>query len=73
MMEATPTFVLPNQFLFWVVRKILVYYDLDLVLIKYYKKRLNCQLKNRKTYINEDNSIKFTELLLPTHLPIPIN
>ena len=71
-MEAIPTFALPNQFLIYVAGKVLVHYDLNLVLTEYYKERLNSQLKNRETYTNEDNSTESTELLLPTHLPILI-
>ena len=73
MMEATPNFALPNQFLVWVAKKVLAHYDLDLVLTDYYKERLESQLKNRETHTNENNSTESTELLLPTHLPVPIN
>ena len=43
-----PNFVLPNEFLIWVAKKILAHNDLDLVLIDYYKKRLESQLKNKE-------------------------
>lgn len=62
------TFTLSNWFLVWMAKKVLVYYDLDLILIKYYKKRLKAQLKNRKIYINKKNLTEFIILLLSTHL-----
>ena len=60
-METVPIFVLANQLLVWVVGKVLVYYNLDLVLTEYYKKRLDFQMKNKKTYTNED---KLTESIV---------
>lgn len=36
--ELKLTFILSNQFLVWIAIKIFVYYDLNLVLTKYYKK-----------------------------------
>ena len=68
MMEATPTFALPNQFLVWVVGKILAHCDLDLVLTEYYKERLDSQLKNRETHMNGLDS---TELPETTGLQLP--
>lgn len=73
MIEVISTFILLNQFLVWVTKKILIYYDLDLVLSKYYKERLGFQLKNKEIYTNENNLTKTTELLLLTHLFIIIN
>ena len=71
--EPAPTFELPNQFLVWVTKKVLAQSDLDLLLTEYYKERLESQLKNRETYMNEDNSTESTILSLPTHLPVPID
>ena len=59
MKKATPNFVLSNQFLIWVDKKILVYYDFDLIPADYYKKWLEFQLKNRKTNIK---TLVLTEL-----------
>ncbi len=73
MIEATPTFALPNKFLVWVAGKILLHCDLDLVLTEYYKERLDSRLKNKETNMNEDNPIESTLLSLPTHLPVPID
>lgn len=39
-MEETFIFALPNQFLVWLGKKIFMYCNLDVVLTKYYKKRL---------------------------------
>lgn len=41
--ETTPTFALFDQFLVLVTKKFLVQCDLDLVLSKYYKERLESQ------------------------------
>ena len=40
MMETTLIFALSNQFLVWVAKKVFVQSDLDLVLTKSYKERL---------------------------------
>ena len=56
MVEATRIFTLPNLFLVWKAKKNLVKCDLVLVLTEYYKKRIESRLKNRKTYMNENNS-----------------
>ena len=71
MMEAIPTFTLPNQFLLWVVKKVFVQSDLDLILNEYYKKRVQSQLKNRKTHTNGlilTESTYLTRLQIPTDL-----
>lgn len=47
-MKVIPTFALPIQFLIWIAKKVLAQSNLDLLLTKYYKKRLESQLKNRK-------------------------
>ena len=39
-MKLVPIFKLPNQFLVWMAQKFIAQSDLDLLLIKYYKKRL---------------------------------
>ena len=39
-MEATPTFTLPNQFLVWVTKKVLAHCDLNLLQTEYHKERL---------------------------------
>lgn len=62
-MEAAPTFMLPNQFLVWVAKKVFAQCDLDLVLTEYYKKRLESRLKNWETHANE--STDSTELQIP--------
>ena len=72
-MDETPTFPLPNQFLVWVARKFLDRSDLDLLLTEYYKERLESQLKNRETHMNEDNSTESTGSRIPTHLPVSID
>ena len=72
-MEATPIFTLPNQFLVWVAKKVLVQSDLDLVLTEYYKDRLESQLKNRETSINDNNLTELTASTIKTHLPVSIN
>ena len=54
--EATPTFALTNQFLIWVAKKVFAQSDLDFVLTEYYKERLEFQLKNRETHMNENKS-----------------
>ncbi len=71
--EPAPTFEFSNQFLVWVSQKVLERSDLDLLLTEYYKKRLESQLKNKQTHMNEDNSTESTVLLLPTHLLVPID
>ena len=68
MMEATPNFALPNQFLVWVAKKVLTHCDLDLVLTDYYKKRLESQLKNRET---DTKTPVLTELNESTGLQLP--
>ena len=68
MMEATPTFALPNQFLVWVAKKVLAQSDLDLVLTEYYKERLESRLKNRETHTN---GLILTESTDTTGLRIP--
>ncbi len=72
MIEATPTFTLPNQIQVCVAKKVLAKGDLDLILTEYYEERLECRLKNRKTHMNEDNSTQPTVLSTP-NLPIPSN
>ena len=71
--EATPNFALNNQFLVWVAKKVLGQSDLDLLLTKYYKARLESRLKNRTTHINEDNSTKQTLSTTPTYLPVLVD
>lgn len=71
MMEVIPTFTLPNQFLLWVVKKVFVQSNLDLILTEYYKKRVQSQLKNRKTHKNGlilTESTNLTGLQIPTDL-----
>ena len=68
MIEATPTFALPNQFLVWVAKKVLAQSDLDLVLTEYYKERLESRLKNRETHTN---GLILTESTNSTGLRIP--
>lgn len=68
-MEATPTFALLNQFLVWKAKKMLAQCDHDLVLIEYYKKRLESRLKNGKKHTNKlilTEITELTELQLPT-------
>lgn len=72
-MEVISTFTLPNQFFVQVAKKVLTHCDLNLILIKYYEKRLEAQLKNRKTYMNEENLTESIILSLPTHLPVSSN
>ena len=67
-MEATPTFALPNQFLVWVAKKVLAKCDLDLVLTEYYKERLESRLKNRERHTKKPVPNKLTE---PTGLQLP--
>ena len=50
MTKPVPTFELPNQFLVWVVQKVIVQSDFDLLLTEYYKERLKSRLKNRETH-----------------------
>ena len=64
-MEATPTFALPNQFLVWVAKKVLVQSDLDLVLTDYYEERLESRLENRETHTTEYISTEPTEPKIP--------
>lgn len=66
-------FILFNQFFIQIAKKVFIQSKLYLVLIKYYKKRLESQLKNRKTHINEKNLTKSIILLLPTYLFIFFN
>ena len=54
-------------------KKVLAQSDLDLVLTEYYKDRLESQLKNRETSINDDNLTKSTASIIETHLPVPID
>ena len=61
-MEATPTFALTNQFLVWVVKKVLAKCDLD-------EEKLESRLKIRETHLNEDKSTEFTVLNTP-NLPV---
>ena len=42
----------------------------DLILTKYYKERLESQLKNRKIYINEKNLTESIILSLPINILI---
>ena len=65
MIEIAPIFALSNQVLVWIAAKVLAHYDLDLILTKYYKERLDSQLKNKKTYINESNLTESTVLNIP--------
>ena len=46
--ELVPIFELPNLFLVWIAQKVLSLLDLNLLLTKYYKERLNPRLKNEK-------------------------
>ncbi len=74
--EPAPIFELPNQFLVWVVQKIIAQSDLDLLLTKYYKERLESRLKNREDTIDHiptdylstesTKSIESTKLRTPT-------
>ena len=59
-------FKLPNQFLVWVVQKVIVQLDLDLLFVEYYKERLESQLKNRGTHRTNHISTELTGLQLPT-------
>ena len=64
-----PNFVLSNQFLVWVTKKVLTHCNLNLVLTDYYKKRLESQLKNKEIDIKTPILTKLnksTELRLPT-------
>lgn len=50
-MEKILTFILSNEFFIWVAAKFLANYKFNLLLIKYYKERLEPQLKNRDIQI----------------------
>lgn len=54
-------------------KKNLVQSDLDLILNKYYKERLEFQLKNGRIYTNKENLIESIILLLLIHLSIFFN
>lgn len=62
MKETTPYFALSKQFLVWMAEKFHTYYDLNLVLTEYYKKRLRSQLKNKKMYTKAPILTKSNEL-----------
>lgn len=70
MIEATPTFALPTQFLVWIAEKVLAQPDLDLVLTEYYKDGLESRLNNRQI---PTNGLILTELTNSTGLQIPSN
>lgn len=61
MIESTPTFELPNQFLVWIAQKVLALCYLDLLLIEYYKERLEPRLKNIK---ERDTTVHMSTLLM---------
>ena len=71
-MGKTPQFALLNEFLVWVAAKFLANCDLNLLLIEYYKERLESQLKNREKITHAHlTSAKLTyisRLNLPTDL-----
>ena len=71
-MEETPTFALPNEFLIWVAAKALANSNLDLVLTKYYKERLESRLKNRETHLNDVNSTE-SAVSITSNLPVPLD
>lgn len=60
-------FKLLNQFLVWVAQKVISLSDLDLLLTKYYKKRLNFQIKNGITNTIDYTLTELTELQLPAN------
>lgn len=63
------TFELPNQFLVWMAQKVIALSDLNLLFTKYYKEKLEPQLKNRKTNTTNHQlteSIELIELQLLT-------
>lgn len=66
-MEATPIFVLPSQFLVWIGKKILAQSDLDLVVMEYYKDRRESQLKNRRKSMNDNNLTELTTSTVSTY------
>lgn len=75
-MEKTPTFILYNKFLIWVVAKVLPNCNLNFVLTEYYKERLESRLKNRETCMNTHISTEHTELtdlMKSTYLKILID
>ncbi len=68
-MEETLTFKLPNEFLIWVAAKALANSNFDLVLTEYYEERLEPQLKNRKTHLNDIHSTK-SAVSIKSNLPV---
>lgn len=72
MMEATPIFAILNRLLVWKIAKNFAHCDLDLVLTKYYKERLNFLLKKGDAHMNEDKSTKPTVLNISS-LPVLFN
>lgn len=63
-MKSAPKFELPHQFFVWVAQKLIVFSDVDLLLIEYYKKRLNPQEKNGKIYTTDHKLTELTKLQL---------
>lgn len=59
-----------NQFLVWIAQKILALSNFDLLIIEYYKKRLETQLKKKWIYTNNYILIELTKL---TGLQLPTN
>ena len=65
--EPAPTFELPNLFLVWVAQKVIAQSDLDFLLTKYYKERLESRLKNKEKYRTDHILTELTGLRLPTN------
>ncbi len=55
-MEKMAIFALLDQFLDWIDMQVLIGFDFDLVLTKYYKETLESPLKNKKIHKPANNS-----------------
>lgn len=56
-----------NQFLTWMAQKVIVQLNLDLLFAKYYKEKLESQLKNREIYTTDHILTELTRLQLFTN------
>lgn len=54
-------------------KKVLAQSNLDLIMTEYYKDRLESQLKNCETNINENNLTELIASIIQTHLLISID